>query len=101
MRILLVMVMLAACAPGAWAQSASADAPAETPRLTEREAKAILLAPIPVERLPTDADAVSARRDVAVEGEARQDRTDDFLYHILYTAVGALVTALIWKAVFD
>jgi hypothetical protein len=100
MRILLLMVMLAVCAPAVWAQSASA-ADAEAPKLTEREAKAILLAPLSVERLPSDDQALPARRDRAPEGEARADRADDFLYHILYTVVGALVTALIWKAVFD
>jgi hypothetical protein len=103
MRILLlVVVMLALIAPSAWPQElGSLQGSSEARVLTDREARAILLAPLAAERLPAEIVAAPARRDDAAADVASADRSSDFLYQIVLTAVSALVTALIWKAVFD
>lgn len=103
MRILLLAaVMLALIAPSAWAQErGSLQGSSEARVMSDREARAILLAPLAAERLPAEIEAAPARRDAAAAFDASSDRSSDFLYQIVLTAVSALVTALIWKAVFD
>jgi hypothetical protein len=46
------------------------------------------------------APLVTLREAEAAEGSAAQPTVQGFLYHVFLTAVTALVTALVWRAVF-
>ncbi|HEU0012310.1 MAG TPA: hypothetical protein VFQ45_01430 [Longimicrobium sp.] len=87
MRTMILVLLLAAAVPARAQENArtetAATSAAAGPYRWARPAVAVEHA---------EADAAEA---------AAQDRTNDFLYHVLLTAVSALITALIWRAVMD
>jgi hypothetical protein len=97
MRIAVLLLLLLA-APAAHAQEAAAPAAQGLPLRTApsplRQA-AIEIPALPGERQASEATSREAARSVKAEPSGR-----DFMYQILMTAVSALITALIWKAVF-
>jgi hypothetical protein len=96
MRIAVLLLLLLA-APAAHAQEAAAPAaqgPLRTAPSPLRQAT-IEIPALPGERQASEGTSREAARSVKAEPSGR-----DFMYQILMTAVSALITALIWKAVF-
>jgi hypothetical protein len=91
-RPLLLLCVLALCAPSALAQRA----PVESAPAVEAVSPATWLAVLP---LPPELEPRWARE--ALEGaEEAQPGVGNFLYQLLLAAATALVTALIWRVVF-
>jgi hypothetical protein len=94
MRIPFLLLLLLA-APAAHAQEATAPAAQGPLRAEPLRQSTVEIPALPGERQPAEATARDTRTAVKAEPSGR-----DFMYQILMTAVSALVTALIWKAVF-
>lgn len=96
MRIAVLLLLLLA-APAAHAQEATAPA-AQGPMRAEPSPPRQPAPEIPA--LPHERQSsVAASREVQTAVKAEPSGRD-FMYQILMTAVSALVTALVWKAVF-
>lgn len=94
--ILLLLLPIALGASPAWAQRHSEPVPAERVAAAAEEADP----PAPGGVVEAgEAARVSGGWEEAAESTAAQPTTRGFLYHVLLTAVSALITALIWKLV--
>lgn len=106
MRTLLLLLLLVS-APAAQAQAPRGDdaaaqtraAEIEEKRISDEEARRIVLAPLAAGRTASRDEVAVVRRERAIVETEIQDRSQDFLWHVLLTAVSALITALIWKAI--
>jgi hypothetical protein len=94
MRIAVLLLLLLA-APSAHAQEAAAPAAGGPLRAEPSPPRTVEIPALPGERQSSVAAAPEAQKAVKAEPSGR-----DFMYQILMTAVSALVTALVWKAVF-
>lgn len=96
MRIAVLLLLLLA-APAAHAQEAAAPAPSGPLRAEPSPVRqpAVEIPALPGERQ----SSVAASRESQTAANAEPSGRD-FMYQILMTAVSALITALIWKAVF-
>lgn len=109
MRIpLLVLLLLLVSAPAAWAQAPAAGddvvgkpraSQLEERRISDEEARRLVLAPLAAGRPAPRVEAALVRRQQATTDAESLGRGEDFLWQVLLTAVTALITALIWKAV--
>ena len=96
MRATLLLVLLLAAPAAAHAQDT--ESPAEAPRGPLRsETSAPRLASVKPQLPALREHSASARLGETARAEPSGR---DFLYQIVLTAVSALVTALVWKAVF-
>lgn len=91
-----VLLLILLAAPGADAQEVAATA-ANAPFRAEPSPLRQLSIKIPALPGERQSLAEAARQAPAVKAEPSGR---DFMYQILMTAVSALVTALVWKAVF-
>lgn len=94
MRIAVLLLLLLA-APATHAQEAAAPAANGPLRAEPSPLRTVETPALPGERQSAVTAAPEARATVKAEPSGR-----DFMYQILMTAVSALVTALVWKAVF-
>jgi hypothetical protein len=94
--LLLLLLILVPTVPLA-SQTATGDLPS-SPAVS---APAAADAPAPTaDHSAPSAPLVTLREAEAAEGSAAQPTVQGFLYHVFLTAVTALVTALVWRAVF-
>ena len=110
MRILLFLLLLVVSAPGALAQAPVAGddaagepraAQVEEKRISDEEARRLVLAPLAVGRTAARDEAAIARREQAAADAESVGRGEDFLWQVLLITVSALITALVWKWVND
>ncbi len=90
-----VLLLLLLAAPAAHAQEAAAPTAHGPLRAEPSPLRTAEIPALPGERQSSEAAAPVARAAVKAEPSGRE-----FIYQILMTAVSALVTALVWKAVF-
>lgn len=110
MRILLFLLLLVVNAPGALAQAPVAGddaageprgAQVEEKRISDEEARRLVLAPLAAGRRAAREEVAIVRREQAAADAESVGRGEDFLWQVLLITVSALITALVWKWVND